>query len=283
MFDPLLLSSFLAVIDYGGFTEAGRRLHATQSTISGQIKRLEEQAGHRLLARSRGGGVSLTPQGKILAGYARDILNLQETARQRLAGYSLSGRVSLGLSDDFASGRGFVNVLSQFAHLHPDVLLEVEVGSGDKLIAAVADGRLDFALAKQYASGNGQWLGRREVVWVGTMRPGPLRLVVFPNPCVYRCLALAALQKADYPWIISYVSPSLAGIRAALAAGFGIAPLARDLVMDEQRILLPRDGLPELGCVDLVLHERPGLMNAAARRLGELLHTVCDLRPPQET
>lgn len=52
MLDPLLLRSFVAIIDTGSFTRAGERVHLTQSTISQQIRRLEQQLGCPLLDRA---------------------------------------------------------------------------------------------------------------------------------------------------------------------------------------------------------------------------------------
>ena len=40
MFDPILLRSFIAVVDCANFTRAAQRLHLTQSTVSQQIRRL---------------------------------------------------------------------------------------------------------------------------------------------------------------------------------------------------------------------------------------------------
>ena len=42
MLDIELLRSFVSVVDAGGFTRAGERVHRTQSTVSQQIKRLED-------------------------------------------------------------------------------------------------------------------------------------------------------------------------------------------------------------------------------------------------
>ena len=49
MLDPVLLRSFLAVVQTGGFTRAAASLHLTQSTVSQQVRRLEEQLGAELL------------------------------------------------------------------------------------------------------------------------------------------------------------------------------------------------------------------------------------------
>jgi len=45
MFDTGLLRTFVAVADCGGFTNAPKLLNSTQSTVSAQIQRLEEEAG----------------------------------------------------------------------------------------------------------------------------------------------------------------------------------------------------------------------------------------------
>ena len=47
MMDIDLLRSFVSVVDAGGFTRAGERVHRTQSTVSQQIKRLEDSSAAR--------------------------------------------------------------------------------------------------------------------------------------------------------------------------------------------------------------------------------------------
>src|SRR5258708_39199708 len=80
MFDLELLRSFVSVVDSGGFTRAGARVHRTQSTVSQQIKRLEEDVGQPLLNRM-GKDVTPTEAGERLLSYARRLLSLAEEAR----------------------------------------------------------------------------------------------------------------------------------------------------------------------------------------------------------
>src|SRR5438445_15358 len=83
MLDLDLLRSFVSVVDAGGFTRAGERVHRTQSTVSQQIKRLEEDVGQPLLNRS-GKDVTPTEAGERLLSYARRLLSLAEEARDVL-------------------------------------------------------------------------------------------------------------------------------------------------------------------------------------------------------
>jgi DNA-binding transcriptional LysR family regulator len=75
MMDIDLLRSFVSVVDAGGFTKASERVHRTQSTVSQQIKRLEDQLGRPLLQRN-GKQATLTEEGERLLSYARRILAL---------------------------------------------------------------------------------------------------------------------------------------------------------------------------------------------------------------
>lgn len=55
MLDLELLKSFVCVVDEGSFTRAAERVHRTQSTVSQQVRKLEELVGHALLLRDRTG------------------------------------------------------------------------------------------------------------------------------------------------------------------------------------------------------------------------------------
>ena len=104
MLDLDLLRSFVSVVDSGGFTRAGERVHRTQSTVSQQIKRLEDDVGRPLLIRS-GKTVTPTEDGERLLSYARRILALAGEARDMLARPEAEGVVRLGIPEDFAADR----------------------------------------------------------------------------------------------------------------------------------------------------------------------------------
>src|SRR5262250_3635494 len=117
MFEPVLLRSFVAVAESGGFTNAARLLNSTQSTVSAQIQRLEEEAGRSLFVRSTR-TVRLTSAGETLLGYARTILRLNEDARLRLSGVRHAGRVRIGANEDLTDS-WLPEVLHRFGRHHP--------------------------------------------------------------------------------------------------------------------------------------------------------------------
>src|SRR6266576_6358283 len=98
MLDFDLLRSFVSVVDTGGFTSAGERVHRTQSTVSQPIRRLEETLGYPLLHRN-GKAVALTEQGERLLSYARRILALEQEAREVVARPEGEGVVRIGVTE----------------------------------------------------------------------------------------------------------------------------------------------------------------------------------------
>src|SRR5258708_18829946 len=123
MMDLELLRSFVSVIDAGGFTRAGERVHRTQSTVSQQIRRLEDSFGRPLLLR-KGKRVAPTEEGERLLSYARRILALAEEARDVVARPAPARIVRLGVPEDFPAHR-LAHMLSKFTRSRPRLLLDV--------------------------------------------------------------------------------------------------------------------------------------------------------------
>ena len=126
MLDIELLRSFVSVVDAGGFTRAGERVHRTQSTVSQQVKRLEDSVGRPLLVRN-GKQATLTEEGERLLSYARRILALEQEARDVVARPVVDGVVRLGIPEDFAAYR-LTELLSDFVRSRPTLRLDVRSG-----------------------------------------------------------------------------------------------------------------------------------------------------------
>jgi len=99
-FDPGLLRAFVAVKETGGFTRAGQRLNLTQSAISHQIRRLEEQVGRQLLQRTTR-RLTLTEDGEEFLRHAGQILASLDALTQRFQPSPVSGVVRFGVPESF--------------------------------------------------------------------------------------------------------------------------------------------------------------------------------------
>ncbi|HYD65837.1 LysR substrate-binding domain-containing protein [Azospirillum sp.] len=256
--DLTLLRTFVSVVETGGFTRAGERVHRTQSTISQQVRRLEESLGVALLDRGTR-SVELTDEGERLLAYARRMLTLNDEARAALSG----GRetvevVRLGVPEDYAVDR-LPRLLSAFARRNRSIRLDVRCDISARLRAAFETGDLDAALLKQEPGRPGATAVWREpLCWVGTPgeevhREDPLPLVLFPLGCVYRHRAVHELDAAGRRWRVAYCSPNLSGVQAAVTAGLGVSVLARSAVPASARVLGPADGLPPLPDTEMAL------------------------------
>ena len=280
-----LLRTFVTISDAGGFTRAAERLHRTQSTISLQMKRLEEQVGQQLLVR-RPRGVGLTPDGEVLLAFARRILTINDAAVARLNEPDLTGVVRLGTPEDFATTH-LSAVLAEFARNHPHVALEVHCDLTLNLLDRFQNGEYDIVLVKREPQGEaaGVKVWRESLVWVcanglAIDRNAPLPLVLSPHPCVYRKRALTALDRTGWSWRIAYTSPSLAGAQAAVRAGLGAAVLPRGMAPADLRVLGQAYGLPELEDTEIALYRAPACVSKVARRLAE--HIIRSLEAVRE-
>ncbi|MCX5193952.1 LysR family transcriptional regulator [Streptomyces sp. NBC_00249] len=145
------LRYFVAVVEEGGFTRAGARLHVSQPGVSAQVAQLERELGQRLLDRS-GRRVTPTEAGEAVLPYARAALAAVEGIRRTADEFSglLRGRVALGLIPGAAAARseGFdvVTLLGDFHDAHPRVEIALAEDTSERMLAAVRDGRLDLAL-----------------------------------------------------------------------------------------------------------------------------------------
>jgi DNA-binding transcriptional LysR family regulator len=285
MLDIDLLRSFVSVVDAGGFTRAGERVHRTQSTVSQQIRRLEETLGCDLLDRNSRQATP-TEEGERLLSYARRILALAAEARDVVARPMSDGVVRLGIPEDFAAYR-LADMLSEFARARPGLRLDVRCGLSVRLARDLERGELDLALYKR-SVGDGSANVAAKVIaiwperlhWITSRRRevdtgGSVPLAVYEQGCLYRNRAIHALEAAGRAWHIAYTSPNLSGIQAAVSAGLGVSILPDVAIVADHRVLGGPEGFPPIPDTELVLVTAPDA-TPATRRLADRLADFCN-------
>ncbi|PIF74850.1 DNA-binding transcriptional LysR family regulator [Variovorax sp. 54] len=254
-FDLEQLRTLVAVADAGSLTAAAPRVYLSQSSVSEQIRKLEERAGQSLLTRSKAGVVP-TEAGTRLLGHARRLLALSDEAFRDLRGETLQGELRLAVTDYFRPG-DLTRLLGRLGERYPQVRLHVTILKSDALRAAYAHGDFDVGLAMNIAganaaaAGSGAVLRRESLAWLGAaglrvVRGEPVRLLALPDTCSLHQFTVALLRRRRVPYVLAHVASGVAGLQSALAAGLGVACLNESAIGDGIARLATPHGLPAL-------------------------------------
>jgi len=290
--DMELLRSFVTIIEVKSFTRAAERMLRTQSAISLQVKRLEQQLGCRLFERG-GRGVEPTEAGVLLLSFARRILAANDELVGRMAEPQVEGKVRIGAPDDFAAEH-LAPALARFSRAFPGVELDVTCeltshlrrnfadGAYDLILAYEGDGLEGIAANDQGDASDKMPVWREPLVWAageGVWDPEErvVPLVAPPAPSLLRSIAVRALDGAGVGWRSAYVSGSRAGTLAALSAGLGVGILPRGSLVPGVVALSAVANLPELPAAAVHMEQSPEA-GLAARRLSEFLNTALGAR-----
>jgi DNA-binding transcriptional LysR family regulator len=286
-FDPTLLRAFVAVKETGGFTRAAERLNLTQSAVSHQIRRLEEQVGRPLLRRTTR-RLLLTEDGNEFLRYAEQILTSFDVLSQRFRLSAVSGAVRFGVPETFMSDR-LPSLLGKFSRAFPEIRLDVSVSTYLDLRTLIGAGELDLAAVMSMSDKpDGTVLQKTQFVWAAAetfelQHNSSLPLVLSPSPCVNRQVAVDALAGTKIESHIVFSSVSQQGIRAAVLAGLGMTVLTRGELEPGMKVVGDRYGLPALPKANFVLIWSTGEKSAAAIEFGKLLTITSKSRGDRET
>ncbi|MGA9278569.1 LysR family transcriptional regulator [Ilumatobacter sp.] len=276
------LRTLLAALDYGGMTRAAERLNMSQSSVSWKIKRLEERVGRPLLIRD-GHTLRPTRDGRALIPDARSLVEIHDRAASRLNSSELTGTVKLGSNEEVDAVQ-MASLLGRFKWSHPNASIEFVIDYTRNLARSIDRGQLDVAImqvsdANLRSTDTVLWSDRLHWVSSHAMtedRLAPVPLITFGEQCFYRSLSEPDLVAARIDHLVAFSASTTRGVRAALAAGLGVAVLG-SRYLDDDIIEWPRSSeLPELPLVHQIARTVPGEAPAVATALvdaiaGELL------------
>lgn len=146
--DLLQLEHFLAVVDERTFTRAAERVGRTQPAVSQSIKKLEEEVGAPLFARDVH-DVSLTEAGRVLADYARRMVNLRDEAMRQVAGVKAlkSGTLTIAAHES-AAVYLLPAALRSYLRKFPDIKVGIHRARLDEIPRQVMDRQVDVGFVK---------------------------------------------------------------------------------------------------------------------------------------
>jgi DNA-binding transcriptional LysR family regulator len=253
-FDLNQLRTFVAVAEAGSVSAGAERVFLSQSSVSEQLKKLEERAGQPLFLRGKL-GVTATPAGARLLDHARRILAMSEAAFDDLQGRSLDGELRVAITDYYRP-HDIARVLKSFSEQHPRLKLHVTVLSSATIDSGETnDAAFDIGLSLRIvtpghrhpaatARKSSTVVRREKLVWVTSAdadpraltltathaatraaTPPPYRLVLLPATCQLQRFVVKLLDERKVPYIVSHSASGVAGLQLALKAGLGISCL----------------------------------------------------------
>ena len=141
------LRYFVALAESLNFTRAADRVHVTQSTLSHQIRQLEDEVGQPLFDRI-GKKVVTTEAGELFLGFATRALKEVDLGLAMLkpGGGGLTGEVRIGATHTFNIGL-IPECAAQFLARHPTVRVRIDELAAEQIGAKLHAGELDLGIA----------------------------------------------------------------------------------------------------------------------------------------
>ncbi|HEY0223888.1 MAG TPA: LysR substrate-binding domain-containing protein [Pseudolabrys sp.] len=244
------LRAFIAIAETGSFTRAAEVVNKTQSAVSMQMKRLEERLDRPIFARD-GRASKLTEDGQRLLDYARRIVKLNVETIAAFSDAELSGRVRLGVPDDYAD-RYLPEIMARFSRAYPGVELTVVCEPSVDLLERIDAGELDLAIVTNCETQRTLENFRRErLLWVSSNRHSThteerLPLALGRPSCGWRRIAIERLETTGRPYRVLYSSSNSGAVTAAVLSGLAVSVLAESGLRPGMRVLTAADGFPEL-------------------------------------
>jgi DNA-binding transcriptional LysR family regulator len=254
------LQTFREVAKWNSFTKAGEMLGYAQSSVTTQIKKLEEEFGVVLFERW-GGKIKLTQAGEELLEYANKIISLLEEAKQNLTEQiELAGTLSIGTIESIA-GFYLPPYLQAFKNKHPKVNLLLQQGICKDLLKGIKEGKYDLAiiLDKKQEDPDLNFITIKEEPLVLVAKPdhhlvrfdnisikdlSGEKLIVTEQRCSYREIIENLYRSHVIRFEYSIELESIEAIKRCVSYGLGIAFLPLMTVYEEMK-------KGELACIPL--------------------------------
>ena len=243
------LNTFLTISKLQSFTKAADALNYAQSSVTTQIKLLEEELGVKLFERI-GKNISLTHDGKKLIPYAQKMLKLSVDIKNNISEENYpKGVLTIGVAESLCVRR-LPEIIKTYRELYPEVEIALKFGSCADFRRYMNDNLIDVAFSLGAKIDGGEFVSEieREETMLLLAYPGhPLlekekilpedlkgeSLILTEVGCSYRASFERILKDAGICPRITIESGSVHAIKQFTMSGMGISLLAKVAVEEE--------------------------------------------------
>lgn len=246
--DAADLAMLVRVVDAGSVTRAAETLYISQPAVTHRLRRLERALGAKLVER-QGRRLALTDAGQAILPLARQALQILEQIPATIAEVHglLRGEIILGASTTIGEFL-LPKRLSAFGQAYPHITVRLYIANTEAVVGRVLDRGLHAGYVGLrptssslvtipflhdtivlVAAASHPLAGRR----VPAKELGRTRLLLREEGSATRTLALRALVRCGVNTEAAVGFGSNAAVRTALLAGYGVAALSREVVIDD--------------------------------------------------
>ncbi|WCT55204.1 LysR family transcriptional regulator [Paenibacillus kyungheensis] len=247
----LYLKTFCELVKWGNYTRTAQVLDYAQSSVTNHIQRLEQLYGGKRLFQRKGNTVILTPIGEKLLPYARQMIDLQQQARQALSIEDLEPSVLTIGTIESLSLYYLPGIMAQFRQQYPHVQVKIVLDQEQQLIRRLREQELDIALildtpyqARDITSiplfsvemkvviYPEHALAQRSSISAGDLHQQPL--ILTEEGCTYRAYLIQKMKEQQQISQIYLELGNIESIKQAVAKQWGIAFLPQFVLHQEE-------------------------------------------------
>lgn len=268
-----LLRTFIAVVDNGSITRASGQIHRTQSAISMQIKRLEQQIGQSLFDRT-GRNLVLSYRGKSLVAYARRLLSLHDEAIDQLSSEQFTSHITIGCPDDYSNSL-LPKLIHIFHHHNPEIHVSIATANSGELRHMMDNNEIDMAILTRLPESNeGVVIYQSQGVWLAKEKSKlfqrPLPLGLFEPSCKFHSSVVDGLEKSNVDYRLM-CDASQTQLLCSLVRNYNMVSVIPDIAVPTDLIgCRSVDGLPELPVAEVIISLKGGAQNIAGLSLSDI-------------
>lgn len=271
--DAKKLAALAAAVDQGSFTRAAEQLGYTQSGLTHMMNSLEREIGFSVLLRDRR-GVRLTPAGQRIMPMVRQCLAANQALEREIALVNSHQEETVRVASYASIAMHWLpEIIQRFRDNHPDVAVDVQMGSVEEVYHWVQEDKADMCFAS--------WQEWFTLDWTH-LRNDPLLVILPPDYDMQgrESLKVQSLQGMDF------LMPSPGFYLDIMHALGDVKPNIREThVSDSVIISMVEHGLGASILSELVLKGRRDNVVAvpmdppAVRELGIAVRSKKELRP----
>lgn len=243
------LKTFMVVAETLSFSRTAEILNFAQSSISDQIRFLENELGCKLFERL-GRSVYLTKEGNKLLSYAKKILNLCDEAKQSVAGIlNPRGTLNIAAAETLCVFR-LPDLFKEYCRCYPDVDVKLKIGTCENSPDMIRKNQIDiaFILGKEtvyqdiisktllqeplvMVCSNSDLLGKRDMIEMSELQEK--NLILTQRGSSYRATIEEYLSSINISPKSILEFESIEAIKQFVISDFGISLLPRIVVEKE--------------------------------------------------